>query len=63
LELEDARLIKKEILDCVFLRLSKIMLGRTAYLSTAGKNAANYSDNSRSHQGSLIASDRQSGID
>jgi hypothetical protein len=37
LKIEYARVTKKEILDCVFLRLSKIMLGRTAYLSTTGK--------------------------
>lgn len=33
-------LTRKQILDCIYLRLSKIMGDRTAYLPTGGRNAA-----------------------
>lgn len=36
--------LDKEILDCICLRLSKIMLDRTAYLLTGGRNAVNCSE-------------------
>ena len=36
--------LDKEILDCIYLRLSKIMLDRTAYLLTGGRNAVNCSE-------------------